>query len=259
MFDLTGKKALVTGGSRGIGRGIAICLAKQGADVAVNYRSNLQEAEATVAEIVKLGRQSFAVQADVSQKDQVIKMFSEIKAQWALGQAQGKALDILVNNAGIAQMTPLEQMSEAEWDQVLDTNLKSQFLCIQEALKLMISGGKIICLSSIASGGVGVGFGGTPAYVASKGGVIGLVEDLAVELAPKEININAVAPGIIATDMTKDFLSNEQMKAGFLAKIPKKRFGEPKDIGAAAAFLASDEADYITGAVLYVDGGWLAG
>ena len=251
MFELTGKKALVTGGSRGIGRGIALCLAKQGADVAINYRSNTEEAEKVVAEIKVLGRDSFSIQADVSDLASIQKMFGEIKAKW-------NKLDILVNNAGVAQMTTLEQTTEEEWDRVLNTNLKGQFLCIQEAIKLMTSGGKIVNLSSIASGGVGVGFGNASAYVASKGGVIGLVEDLAVELAPKGININAIAPGIIETDMTKEFLANEQMKAGFLAKIPRKRFGKPEDIGAAAAFLASDEADYVTGAVLYVDGGWLA-
>jgi len=251
MFELTGKKALVTGGSRGIGRGIALALAKQGADVAINYRSNTEEAEKVVAEIKKLGREGFAVQADVSKGQEIVRAFGEVRERW------GK-LDILVNNAGIALSAPFDQTSEEQWDQVLNTNLKSQFLCTKEAIKLMGSGGKIICLSSIASGGVGVGFGGTAAYVASKGGVIGLVEDLAVELAPKGININAIAPGVIETDMTKEFLANEQMKAGFLAKIPKKRFGKPEDIGAAAAFLASNEADYITGAVLYVDGGWLA-
>lgn len=251
MFELTGKKALVTGASRGIGRGIALALAKQGTDVAVNYRSNVEEANKVVEEIKALGREAFAVQADVSKTEEVIRAFGEIKERW-------NKLDILVNNAGIAQTVPIEQMTEEQWDQVLETNLKSQFLCTKEAMKLMSSGGKIICLSSIASGGVGVGFGNTAAYVASKGGVIGLVEDLAVELAPKGININAIAPGIIETDMTKEFLANEQMKAGFLAKIPKKRFGKPEDIGAAAAFLASNEADYVTGTVLYVDGGWLA-
>ena len=251
MFELTGKKALVTGGSRGIGRGIAICLAKQGADVAINFRANTQEAEAVVAEVKKLGRDSFAVQADVSSKASVVKMFTEVKSKW------GK-LDILINNAGIVQSAAFEEMTEEQWDTVIDVNLKGQFLCAQSASAIMGSGGKIINTASIASGGVGVGFGRSASYVASKGGVIGLTEDLAVDLAPKGINVNAIAPGIIETDMTKEFLANEQMKAGFLAKIPKKRFGKPEDIGAAAAFLASNEADYITGAVLYVDGGWLA-
>lgn len=251
MFELTGKKALVTGGSRGIGRGIALCLAKQGADVVVNYCSNAEEAEKVVAEIKALGRDSFSIQTDVSNKASVIKMFTEVKSKW------GK-LDILINNAGIVQQAAFEEMTEEQWDTVIDVNLKGQFLCAQSASAIMGSGGKIINTASIASGGVGVGFGRSASYVASKGGVVGLTEDLAVDLAPKGINVNAIAPGIIETDMTKDFLANEQAKAGFLAKIPKKRFGKPEDIGAAAAFLASNEADYITGTVLYVDGGWLA-
>lgn len=251
MFDLSGKKALVTGGSRGIGRGIVLALAEQGADVAVNFRSNAEEAEKVVADVKAKGREALAIQGDVAKKEEVVKIFVELRSRW-------EKLDILVNNAGIAVQAPIETLTEEVWDSVLGVNLKAQFFCTQEAIKIMPAGGRVICLSSIASGGVGAGFGGTAAYVASKGGVIGMVEDLALELAPKGININAIAPGIIGTDMTKDLLENEAMRAGFMAKIPKKRFGKPEDIGAAAAFLASVEADYITGAVLYVDGGWLA-
>ncbi|MDO8551341.1 MAG: 3-oxoacyl-ACP reductase family protein [bacterium] len=252
MFDLKDKIALVTGGSRGIGRGIALALAKQGANVAVNYNSNVQEAEKVVEEIKALGRDAFAVQADVSKADQVQRMYAEVMAKW------GK-LDILANNAGVAPaMTPIDQTTEEQWDSVVDINLKGQFLCAREASKVMKSGGRIINTASIASGGVGGGFGGMASYVASKGGVVGLTEDLAVDFAPKGININAVAPGVIETDMTKPFISNPEMEKGFMSHIPKGRFGKPEDIGAAVAFLASDEADYITGAVLYVDGGWLA-
>lgn len=251
MFDLTGKKALVTGASRGIGRGIALALARQGADVAINYRSNTQEAEAAVAEITKMGREAFSVQADVSNKASVAKMFEEIKTKW------GK-LDILVNNAGILQFAPFEQLTEEQWDQVLDVNLKGQFLCSQEAIKLMGQGAKIINIASIASGGVGVGFSQIAHYTASKGGVVALTENMALELGPKGINVNAIAPGVIETDMTKEMLADEKMMAGLLARVPKGRVGKPEDIGAAAAFLASDETDYITGTVLYVDGGWLA-
>jgi 3-oxoacyl-[acyl-carrier protein] reductase len=251
MFDLTGKKALVTGGSRGIGRGIALTLAKQGADVALNYHSNAEEAEKVVVEIKALGRDSFAIQADVSNKESVAKMFEEIKTKW------GK-LDILVNNAGILRVASFEQITEEDWDQVLDTNLKGQVLCAQEAVKLMNSGAKIINMASIASGGVGIGSVRISHYVASKGGVVALTEAMAVDLAPKGININAIAPGMIETDMTQPLLADEKFKAATMAKIPKGRLGKPEDIGAAAAFLASDEADYITGIVLYVDGGWLA-
>lgn len=252
MFDLTGKKALVTGSSRGIGRGIALALAKQGADVAVNYRSNLQEAETTVAEIVKLGRQSFSVQADVSSEDQIIKMFADLKSKWP-------KLDILVNNAGILQSKPFEEITLADWDMMLNTNLRGQFLCAREAVKLMGQEGRIINISSISSGGVGIAYPQIAHYTTAKAGVVGMTEALAVELGPRGINVNAIAPGAIDTDMTKGTMDNEQVKQGMLAQLAKKRIGKPEDIGAAAAFLASDEADYITGTVLYVDGGWLAG
>lgn len=251
MFNLKGKKALVTGASRGIGSGIALALAKAGASVAVNYHSKAQEAEAVVAEVKKLGGDSFSVQADVSNKDQVVKMFEEVKKRFS-------GLDILVNNAGIVYMNPIESISEEEWDRVVDTNLKSQFLCVQEAIKIMSSGSKIINIASIASGGVGVGFGRIAHYAATKGGVVALTEDLAIELGPKGININSIAPGVIETDMTTGILANEQMRTGMLARIPKGRTGKPEDIGYTAVFLASDEADYITGTVIYVDGGWLS-
>lgn len=251
MFSLAGKKALVTGGSRGIGKGIVLALAAQGADVAVNFHSRPEEAEKVVAEVQALGRDAFSIQSDVSEFSAVKNMFSEIKNRW------GK-LDILVNNAGVVSMGSIDKLTEEDWDKVIDTNLKAHFLCIQQALPLMPIGGKIISISSIASGGVGVGFGNIAHYAASKGGVIGMVEDLAIELGPKGININAIAPGVIETDMTAGILGDEQTKSGMLARIPKGRFGQPEDIGAAAAFLASTAADYITGTVLYVDGGWLA-
>jgi 3-oxoacyl-[acyl-carrier protein] reductase len=252
MFSLKGKKALVTGASRGIGKGIALALATQGAAVAVNYRSNKEEAEAVVAEIKKLGRSSFSVQADVSSVDDVIRMFGEIKKQW-------DGLEILVNNAGIAHFATFEQMTEEQWDQTLSVNLKGQFLCGREATKLMKEkGGKIINMASIASGGAGVGGARTAHYVASKGGVAALTEAMAVELAPYKINVNAIGPGFIDTDMTRELLASPKAKQGMLARIPWGRFGKPKDIGAVAAFLASDEADYLTGALIYVDGGWLS-
>ncbi len=253
MFDLNGKKALVTGASRGIGRGIALALAKQGADVVINFRSNKEEAEKVAAQIKKMGRNSFSVQADVSSVDDVIRMFKEIKKQW------GK-LDILVNNAGIAQFKPFMELTEEDWDKTLAVNLKGQFLCAREAVKIMKDhGGKIVNISSVASGQAGIGGVRIAHYVASKGGVAALTEALAVELAPYKINVNAIGPGFIDTDMTKDLISDPKARQGLLARIPLGRFGKPADIGAVAAFLASDEADYITGALLFVDGGWLAG
>lgn len=251
MFSLKGKNALVTGGSRGIGRGIVMALAQAGANVAVNYHSKKEEAEKVVSDIKTIGVSGFAVAADVSKKGEVTRMFGEVKNQF-------NDLHILVNNAGVVNMTPIDQLTEENWDQVVDTNLKSHFLCIQEAIKIMPKGGKIISISSIASGGVGVGFGNIAHYAASKGGVIGMIEDLAIELGARGININAIGPGVIETDMTTSMLSDEKVRAGMLARIPKGRAGKPEDIGYATVFLASDESDYITGSTLYVDGGWLA-
>ncbi len=251
MFDLTGKKALVTGGSRGIGQGIALALAKQGADVVINFHSKAQEAEAVVAAVKALGRDSFAIQADVADLESIKKMFEEVKNKW------GK-LDILVNNAGILQSKPFDQITGEDWEKMIHTNLRGQYFCSQEAIKLMGQGGRIINLASISSGGVGIAYPQISHYTTSKGGVVGMTEALAVELGPKGINVNAIAPGGIETDMTKDMLSDEKTKQAMLMQVPKRRMGKPEDIGATAAFLASDEADYITGAVIYVDGGWLA-
>ena len=250
MFDLNGKKALVTGGSRGIGQGIALALAAQGADVVVNYNSKAEAATVVASEIKQMGRQAWTIQADVGNPASVEKMFAAIKNKW--GQ-----LDILVNNAGILQFKPFEQLTLEDWNQTININLRGQFLCAQEAVKLMRAGGKIINIASISSGGMGIAYPQIAHYTTAKAGVIGLTEALANELGPKGINVNAIAPGAIETDMTKTSLADEKTKQGMLMKIPKKRIGKPADIGAAAAFLASDEADYITGTVLYIDGGWL--
>lgn len=251
MFSLKGKRALVTGGSQGIGKGIALCLAKQGADVAINYNSSPQLAAKVVVDVQELGVDSFDIKADVSSKKQVVEMFETIKKKW------GK-LDILVNNAGILSFAPFEKITEDQWDKVMGVNLKGQFLCAQEAVKLMDKGSKIVNIASIASGGAGVGFSNVAHYTSSKGGVVALTENLAIDLAQKGINANCVAPGVIETNMTKSMLDDEKQTQAMLARIPKGRVGQPKDIGAAVAFLASDEADYINGVVLYVDGGWLA-
>lgn len=252
MFDLTGKKALVTGGGHGIGLGICLVLAKQGADVAVNYGHNKTEADKAVEQIKALGRESFNIQADVSKSTEVALMFETIKEKW------GK-LDILVNNAGTISYAPFENITEEEWDRILDTNLKGQFLCSKEAVKLMGIGGRIVNIASIASGGVGIGVPNLAHYAASKGGVVAMTENMALDLASKGINVNCVAPGAIESDMTKAIKDDPKLLEAALVRVPKKRIGQPADIGAAVAFLASDEADYITGIALYVDGGYLAG
>ena len=254
MFELTGKKALVTGGSRGIGRGIALALAKQGADVAVNFHSNAGEAEKVVSEIKALARDSFGVQADVSIKDQVEKMVQEVVTKFG-------RIDILVNNAGICVFEPFEKMTEEDWDRTVDTNLKGQFLCSRAVIPHMErqSWGRIINIASVASGGIGFGGSMLAHYASSKGGIVALTEALGAELAKKGIRVNAIAPGLIETDMGKIVLDNPQMSQAMLARIPVGRPGKPEDIAAVAVFLASDEADYITGTVIYVDGGWLAG
>ncbi len=254
MFSLKDKKALVTGSSRGIGRGIALALAKQGASIAVNYRSSDKEAKELVSKIEKLGSEVMAVQADVSQKEDVDKMVKRVIEKFG-------NIDILVNNAGVVGFKPFDKMSEEDWDKVLDVNLKGQFLCARAVVPFMEEQdkGKIINIASIASGGVGVGFLNLAHYCASKGGVVALTEELALELSPKGINVNAIAPGVIDTDMTESFKKDPERLKAVLARIPKGRMGKPEEIGAMAVFLASDEADYCTGAVFYVDGGWLAG
>jgi 3-oxoacyl-[acyl-carrier protein] reductase len=253
MFSLKEKKALVTGSSRGIGKGIALAFAKQGADVAVNYHSSEQKALKVVEEIKSMGVSSFAVGADVSKQEEVKTMVEKVVSEFG-------GIDILVNNAGIVVFKPFSDMEEADWDQVLDTNLKGQFFCIKAVAPYMEKQGKgrIINLASIASGGVGVGFLNLAHYCASKGGVVALTEELALELTPKGININAIAPGAIDTDMSSSIKNDPQSLKGVLTRIPKGRLGKPEDIAAMAVFLASDEADYCTGAVFYVDGGWLA-
>jgi len=252
MFSLAGKKALVTGGSRGIGRGIVLALAEQGADVVINFTSSKDKAETVAQEVEAKGRKALIIQADVSKRSEVVSMFEQIKQEWG-------ALDILVNNAGVLRGGEFSEFSEEMLDEVLGVNLKGQFFCAQEAVKMMRNGGRIINIASISSGGTGVGFAQIEAYTASKGGVIGLTENLALDLGPKGINVNAIAPGVIDTDMSRGTSDDKEMGEAVLRRIPKGRVGKPEDIGAAAAFLASDEADYITGVTLYVDGGWLAG
>jgi 3-oxoacyl-[acyl-carrier protein] reductase len=245
MLTLEGKKALVTGGSRGIGRAIAFELARQGADVAVNYARNAEAAMQVVTEIETLGRRAVALSADVGDFDQAAALVEA--AVNALGR-----LDILVNNAGITRDTLLLRMQEADWDEVLRVNLKGAFNTSKAAVRLMVRqrAGRIINVSSVS--GL-MGQVGQANYSASKAGMIGLTKSMAREFAARGITINAVAPGLITTDMTAAL--DEGLREQMRALIPLGRFGVAEDVAHVVAFLASDAAAYITGAVLPVDGG----
>ncbi|HDE4757632.1 TPA: 3-oxoacyl-[acyl-carrier-protein] reductase [Staphylococcus aureus] len=239
------KSALVTGASRGIGRSIALQIAEEGYNVAVNYAGSKEKAEAVVEEIKAKGVDSFAIQANVADADEVKAMIKEVVSQFG-------SLDVLVNNAGITRDNLLMRMKEQEWDDVIDTNLKGVFNCIQKATPQMLRqrSGAIINLSSVVGA---VGNPGQANYVATKAGVIGLTKSAARELASRGITVNAVAPGFIVSDMT-DALSDE-LKEQMLTQIPLARFGQDTDIANTVAFLASDKAKYITGQTIHVNGG----
>ncbi|MBM7578464.1 3-oxoacyl-[acyl-carrier protein] reductase [Jeotgalibacillus terrae] len=245
MMKLDGKTAIVTGASRGIGRSIAIELAKNGANVVVNYSGNEEKAKETAREVESAGTKALVFKADVSNADDVQAMLKETLSEFG-------SIDILVNNAGITKDNLLMRMKEDDWDQVMDINLKSVFLTTKAAARPMMKQrkGKIINVSSI----VGVmGNAGQANYVASKAGVIGLTKTSAKELAARGINVNAVAPGFIETDMTGELPPDVQ--EAMKQMIPLDRFGKPEDIAKAVVFLASDDADYITGQTIHIDGG----
>jgi 3-oxoacyl-[acyl-carrier protein] reductase len=244
-MNLEGKAALVTGASRGIGREIALELARQGANVAVNFSGSEAKANEVVDEIKALGREAFAVKCDVSNSVEVAEMVKGTVERF------GK-LDILVNNAGITRDNLLMRMKEEEWDDVININLKGVFLCTKAVTRQMMKQrvGRIINIASV------VGVSGNPGqanYVAAKAGVIGLTKTAAKELASRNITVNAIAPGFITTDMT-DKLS-EEVKSEMLKQIPLARLGEPKDIAKITAFIASDDSAYMTGQTLNVNGG----
>ncbi|MGM0873634.1 MAG: 3-oxoacyl-[acyl-carrier-protein] reductase [Bacillota bacterium] len=242
---LENKVALVTGASRGIGRAIALELAKNGASVAVNYAGSEAKANEVVDEIKANGGNAFAIKADVSNSDDVQQMIKEVISQF--GQ-----LDILVNNAGITRDNLLMRMKDAEWDDVINTNLKGVFLCTKGVTRQMMKqrSGRIINITSV----VGVsGNAGQANYVAAKAGVIGLTKTTAKELASRNITVNAVAPGFITTDMTDEL--PEEIKGEMLKQIPLAKLGEPSDIANIVTFLASEKSKYITGQTLHVNGG----
>jgi len=237
--------ALVTGGSRGIGRVIAENLAKSGINIAICYSGNENAAQETIESCKKHGVQAMYIKADVSNADDVSEMFNQIK------ELMGP-VEILVNNAGITRDGLLLRMSEADYDAVLDTNLKGTFLCTKAAIKDMMKArnGRIINITSI----VGVqGNAGQANYSASKAGVIGFTKSVAREYGSKGVTVNAVAPGFIQTAMTDQLLDN--VKEAYLKQIPLARFGTPEDVADVVDFLASDKASYITGQVIEVTGG----
>jgi 3-oxoacyl-[acyl-carrier protein] reductase len=237
--------ALVTGASRGIGRAIAIALGSDGHTVAVNFASRADAAEEVVSEIRAGGGKAEAFQADVSDPDQVEDLFARVGA--ALGPVA-----ILVNNAGITADNLVLRMSPEEFDRVIDTNLRSAFLCTKAALKGMIRArwGRVISISSVS------GIAGNPGqanYAASKAGLIGLAKSVAKEVGSRGITVNVVAPGFVTTDMTGSL--SEEVKAGLLSSVSLGRFGEPVEIASTVAFIASEKASYLTGQVIVVDGG----
>ncbi|WP_431807318.1 3-oxoacyl-[acyl-carrier-protein] reductase [Lysinibacillus sphaericus] len=245
MRKLEDKVAVVTGASRGIGRAIALKLADEGAKVVVNYSGSQAKAEEVVATIQANGGEAIAVQASVSKTEEVTALMDAAVKTFG-------ALDILVNNAGITRDNLLMRMKEEEWDDVLDTNLKGVFLCTKAVTRQMMKqrAGRIINISSI----VGVaGNAGQANYVAAKAGVIGLTKTTAKELASRNILVNAIAPGFIETEMTEQL--PEDLKQGMLTQIPLAKLGQPEDIAKAVAFLASEDANYMTGQTLHIDGG----
>lgn len=253
---LKGQKALVTGASSGIGKQVAIALGHAGADVVVNYMSDPDKAEETVADIKRqCGVEAFAHQADVSKEDQVQAMFADMCQRFG-------TVDILVNNAGLQQDAAFDEMSLAQWNKVIAVNLTGQFLCAREAVRefkrrgvvadVSCAAGKIICMSSVHDI---IPWAGHVNYAASKGGVMMLMKSIAQEVAPHRIRVNAISPGAIRTPINMEAWSTPEAYTELMKLVPYKRIGEPDDIARAAVWLASDYSDYVTGLCLYVDGG----
>lgn len=256
---LAGQRALVTGASSGIGRAIALGLARAGADVVVNYIGDKGPAGDLIAEIEGCGcshaGRAIAIQADVSDERQVCDMFEGMFSE--LG-----TIDILINNAGLQQDAPIEEMSLAQWRKVIDVNLTGQFLCAREAIRefkrrgvqeeVSCAAGKIICVSSVHEV---IPWAGHVNYAASKGGVMLMMKSLAQEVAPWRIRVNSICPGAIRTPINRQAWETPEAYADLMKLIPYKRIGEPEDISRMAVWIASDEADYVTGASLFVDGG----
>jgi 3-oxoacyl-[acyl-carrier protein] reductase len=246
MIDLAGRSALVTGGSRGIGRAVCMLLARAGARVAVNYRVESPSAELVVQRIQEAGGEAFCLSADVARRDEAEMMVDETASRFG-------GIDILVNNAGIWKGSPIDEMSDDDWSEMLEINLTGTFHCIRAAVPSMKAAGfgRIVNVSSTA-GQRGEAFHAH--YAATKGAVISLTKSLATELAPHGITVNCVAPGWVATDMTSESLAGPE-RDGIVSAIPLGRVATPEEIAGAVLFLASDLASFVTGEILNVNGG----
>ena len=253
MAELKDKIAIVTGARRGMGRSHALLLAKAGAKVVVSDIS-LEDCQKVVEEIKKEGGEALAIKCDVAKKEEVDEMLGKTIEKW------GK-VDILVNNAGICQFVPFLEMTEEDWDRTLDINLKGYFLCAQSCAKEMAKqkSGVIINIASVAMGQQGIGFPNIVHYSASKGGIVGMTEALAVELAPFNIRVNAIAPGMIETPMIDPIKKDSKVMEAMLARLPMRRVGRSEEVSDLVVFLASGKSSYITGSTIIIDGGWLAG
>jgi len=252
---LTGQTAIVTGANSGIGKGVALALGKSGAHVVVNYINNESVALEVVEQIKQFGSQAIAVQADVSNEQEVQAMFSKAVSHFG-------TVDILVNNAGMQQDAPFHEMTLEKWNKVLSVNLTGQFLCSREAVREFLRRGpkpevskalgKIICISSVHEV---IPWAGHANYAASKGGIMQLMKSMAQELGGKKIRVNSIGPGAIKTPINKSAWDTPEAEHELLKLIPYNRVGEVEDIGNVAVWLASDDSDYVHGATLFVDGG----
>jgi 2-deoxy-D-gluconate 3-dehydrogenase len=248
LFDLTGKTAIVTGASRGLGQAISIGLAEAGADLVV---TDVLEVKDTVEAVQKSGRDALGLEVDVTSKEDVEDMVKHAISRFG-------RIDILVNNAGIYRSAPAESVSEKDWDKVIDINLKGEFLCAQEAGKQMIKqvSGKIINISSVAGQ---FASSQSVAYNASKAGVILMTKTLAVEWAKHNVQVNAICPGVFSTPMTEGLLEDKNFRSTVTRRVPMSRAGRPEELVGAVIFLSSKASNYITGHTLVIDGGWTAG
>jgi len=253
MFNLKDKVAIVTGARRGMGRTHALTLAKAGAKVVASDIS-LEDCEKVVKEIEKDEGEGLALKCDVAEKKEVEEMVKKTVKKWG-------RLDILVNNAGICQFKPFLDLTEEEWDRTININLKGYFLCAQAAAKEMAKQkrGVIVNIASVAMGQQGIGFPNIAHYCASKGGIVGMTEAMAVELASLNIRVNVIAPGMIETPMIDPIKKDPQQEKGILARIPMHRMADAQEVSNLVLFLASDESSYMTGSTVVIDGGWLAG